>query len=67
MAELIVSNPDVMLGKPVFAGTRIPVELVLAKLAGGSSEASLLEAYPALRHEHVLAALKYAHVNFLLW
>lgn len=61
MAELIVSSPDVMLGKPVFAGTRIPVELVLAKLAGGSSEASLLEAYPALSHEHVLAALKYAH------
>lgn len=61
MAELIVSSPDVMLGKPVFAGTRIPVELVLAKLAGGSSEASLLESYSALSHEHVLAALKYAH------
>ncbi len=33
----IVSNPDVMLGKPVVEGTRITVELILEKLSGGES------------------------------
>jgi uncharacterized protein (DUF433 family) len=60
MADLITTNPNVLLGKPVFVGTRLSVELVLAKLAQGATEASLLEAYPALRHEHILAALTYA-------
>jgi uncharacterized protein (DUF433 family) len=59
--SLILTKPDVMLGKPVFTGTRIPVELVLAKLAQGASQLSILEAYPILREEHILAALKYAH------
>ena len=40
-------NPRIMLGRPAIRGTRIPVELVLRKLADGASEADLLEAYPA--------------------
>ena len=35
--EMIVSNPGVMMGKPVVAGTRITVELILEKLAGGET------------------------------
>lgn len=41
-------NPQVMLGKPVIRGTRIPVELVLRKLSEGATEADLLHAYPRL-------------------
>jgi uncharacterized protein (DUF433 family) len=39
---------EVMLGKPVIRGTRIPVELILRKLSEGASEADLLDAYPRL-------------------
>ena len=53
-------NPDVMLGKPVIRGTRIPVELLLRKLSEGASEADLLEAYPQLIRDDIHAAMRYA-------
>jgi uncharacterized protein (DUF433 family) len=53
-------NPEVMLGKPVIAGTRITVELILRKLSEGATEADLLDSYPRLIHEDILAALGYA-------
>ncbi len=48
----IESRPDVMLGKPVFRGTRIPVELILRKLGEGAAEEGLLDAYPRFVSEH---------------
>lgn len=53
-------NPNVMLGKPVIRGTRIPVELVLRKLGEGATEVDLLDAYPRLAPEDIRAALAYA-------
>jgi uncharacterized protein (DUF433 family) len=53
-------NPAVMLGKPVIRGTRIPVELILRKLADGMTETDLLDAYPRLTREDIQAALAYA-------
>lgn len=53
-------NPKVMLGKPVIRGTRIPVELVLRKLAEGANEQELLDAYPRLTREDIRAAIAYA-------
>ncbi len=53
-------NPKVMLGKPVIRGTRIPVELILRKLAEGATEADLLDAYPQLTREDIRAAIAYA-------
>ena len=44
----IQSNPSIMMGKPVIAGTRIPVELILEKFAAGETIEQLLEAYPRL-------------------
>lgn len=58
--ERIVVNPHVMLGKPVIKGTRIAVELILRKLSEGMSVEGLLEAYPHLAREDVLAALSYS-------
>ena len=58
--RLIERRPDIMLGKPVFAGTRIPVELILRKLGEGASEAEVLEAYPRLTADHLRAAMLYA-------
>ncbi|NBC19365.1 MAG: DUF433 domain-containing protein [Bacteroidetes bacterium] len=54
---LIQSDPKVMMGKPVVAGTRITVELILEKLAAGESVEQLVEAHPRLTREAVLAAL----------
>ena len=59
-AGRIEINSDVMLGKPVIRGTRIPVELILRKLSEGATEADLLDAYPRLTAEDIKAALAYA-------
>ncbi len=58
--DRIEINPNVMLGKPVIRGTRIPVELILRKLSEGLSEGELLDAYPRLQREDIQAALAYA-------
>jgi uncharacterized protein (DUF433 family) len=60
IGEHIEIDPDVMVGKPVIRGTRIPVELVLRKLSEGASEADLLDAYPRLSTASIRAALAYA-------
>jgi uncharacterized protein (DUF433 family) len=60
LTNRIEINPAVMLGKPVIRGTRIPVELILRKLADGMTETDLLDAYPRLTREDIQAALAYA-------
>ena len=60
VAERIEVNPDILLGKPVIAGTRVPVYLVLNLLASGYSFERILEAYPGLTREDITAALSYA-------
>jgi uncharacterized protein (DUF433 family) len=57
--DRIEINPNVMLGKPVIRGTRIPVELLLRKLGEGATEADLLDAYPHLTPDDLRAALRY--------
>jgi len=53
-------NPKVMLGKPVIRGTRIPVEIILRKLAQNISVEEILSDYPRLTKEDIRAALAYA-------
>jgi uncharacterized protein (DUF433 family) len=53
-------DPGVMMGKPVIAGTRITVELIVEALAAGETVAQLLDEYPMLSEEDVRAALKFA-------
>lgn len=57
---MIEVKADVMMGKPVVAGTRITVELLLEKLAAGETIEQLLAEHPRLRRQHVLAALEFA-------
>jgi uncharacterized protein (DUF433 family) len=57
---MIVSNPAVMMGKPVIAGTRITVELILEKLANDESIDQILAAHPRLTKDSVLAAIDFA-------
>jgi uncharacterized protein (DUF433 family) len=58
--EVIQSDPGVMMGKPVIAGTRITVELILEKLAAGETIEQLLAAHPRLTREAILAVLAFA-------
>ena len=58
--QWIESNPSVMMGKPVVAGTRITVELILEKLAAGETIDDLLDAHPRLTREAIRAALAFA-------
>ncbi len=58
--SLITSDPEVMMGKPVIAGTRITVELILEKLGSGESIDQLLDSHPRLTRDAVLAALRFA-------
>ena len=64
MARALLSrielNPKVMLGKPVIRGTRITVEIILEKLAADISIEEVLEDYPSLKRQDVLAAIAYA-------
>jgi uncharacterized protein (DUF433 family) len=59
-SERIVVNPEVLAGKPVIRGTRLAVEFILELLAAGESESDLLENYPGLTREDILACLSYA-------
>lgn len=58
--NIIVSDPEVMMGKPVIAGTRLTVELILDKLAAGETIQDLLNAHPRLSEEAIHAALAFA-------
>jgi uncharacterized protein (DUF433 family)/predicted nuclease of predicted toxin-antitoxin system len=60
LTDRVDINPNVMLGKPVIRGTRIPVELILRKLSEGASETDLLAAYPRLTREDIHAAMRFA-------
>ncbi|MBX7246974.1 MAG: DUF433 domain-containing protein [Candidatus Sumerlaeaceae bacterium] len=58
--DYIEQRPDVMVGKPVFKGTRLTVETILEDLGNGRPEADLLDAHPKLRPEHLRAAMAFA-------
>ncbi len=58
--DRIESRPDVCNGKPVIRGTRITVRTVLSHLSAGDTMADVLEAFPCLEREDVLACLIYA-------
>jgi len=58
--RLIISDPKVMMGKPVIGGTRITVEMILEKLSSGETVEQILEAHPRLTEESIRAALAFA-------
>ena len=58
--KFIISDPSVMMGKPVIAGTRITVELIVEKLAAGETIDQILYAHPRLTKEAIQEALAFA-------
>jgi uncharacterized protein (DUF433 family) len=58
--ERIVTDPKILVGKPVIKGTRRAVEFVVDLLGQGWSEGQILESYPGITREDILACLRYA-------
>ena len=63
----IVSNPDIMMGKPTIEGTRITVEHLLRMFAAGHTEETILTAHPHLSVEAIRAAQTYAADSLADW
>lgn len=57
---LITIDPEIRFGKPCIKGTRIAVSDILQWLASGMSNKEIIEDYPTLQEEHILAALSFA-------
>ena len=60
MTERINIHPDICNGRPVIAGTRIPVQTIMEFLGAGDSVDEVLEAYPSLKREDVYACIQFA-------
>ena len=58
--DFIERNPAVLGGKPIIAGTRIAVELIVRKMTNGYSVEALLKNYPHLTQEQITACMAYA-------
>ncbi len=56
----IISDPAIMMGKPIISGTRITVELILEKLAAGETVEQILDAHPRLTRAAIQEALSFA-------
>lgn len=63
----IVSDPDIMFGKPTIKGTRITVEHILRMFAAGHTEGSILVAHPHLTVAGIRAAQNYAADSLAEW
>lgn len=59
-SSYISINPEIRFGKPCIKGTRIAVADILQWLASEMTHAQILEDYPSLKEEHILAALAFA-------
>ncbi len=60
LLKRIVVDPKIMLGKPVIKGTRLPVEIIVEKVAYGATIDDLRKDYPFLKEDDMRAALLYA-------
>ena len=60
LLDRITVDPDVLVGKPVIRGTRVPVYLIVGLVANGMANKEILKEYPRLKEEDIKAALFYA-------
>ena len=60
LLDRIVVDPNILVGKPVIKGTRIPEYLIIELIAGGMTIKDVVKEYPELREDDVKAALLYA-------
>ena len=60
--QLVVSDPEILGGTPVFIGTRVPVAVLFENLADGLSLDEILDSYPTLKREQAIEALHQAEI-----
>ncbi len=60
LLERITVDPEVMVGKPIIKGTRIPIETILRLLVHGKSKEEIKESYPRISNEDITACLLFA-------
>ncbi len=65
MEKVIVKNPGILNGEPVFRGTRIPFKILTDYLEGGDSLGEFLEQYPSITREAAVAALEEARLSLV--
>ncbi len=70
--ENIETNPNILYGKPVIKGTRIPVELLLEKMSNGQTFQDIIQNYPDLKEDDLFACLAYLpcthkYITFEIW
>jgi uncharacterized protein (DUF433 family) len=65
MEKVIVKNPGILNGEPVFRGTRIPFKILTDYLEGGDSLGEFLEQYPSITREDAVAALEEARLSLV--
>jgi uncharacterized protein (DUF433 family) len=59
-SQLVTSDPEILGGTPVFAGTRVPVAVLFENLADGLSLDEILDSYPTLKRDQAIEALRQA-------
>ncbi len=62
-AKRIETNPDILVGKPVIKGTRVPVSLILNLLAHGYTAKRIIAAYPILKRQDITAAVDFSELS----
>lgn len=65
MAKVVLRDPNILGGEPVFAGTRVPIKSFFDHLEAGDSIEDFLEGFPSVKREQVLLLLEEAKVNAL--
>lgn len=65
MAKVVLRDPNILGGEPVFAGTRVPIKSFFDHLGAGDSIEDFLEGFPSVKREQVLALLEEAKVHAL--
>ncbi|MHB8139731.1 MAG: DUF433 domain-containing protein [Vulcanimicrobiaceae bacterium] len=58
--SVVISDPEILGGTPVFSGTRVPARVLFENLADGLSLEEILAAYPTLKREQAVEALRQA-------
>jgi uncharacterized protein (DUF433 family) len=63
--SVVHSDPDILGGTPVFAGTRVPVQALIDYIEGGHSLDEFLDSFPTVSREIAVAALEQAKAHLL--
>ena len=63
--NVIIKEPNILGGEPVFRGTRVPFKVLIDYLEGGDTRDQFLEAYPSVSRELAIAAIEKARLSLI--